>query len=64
MIAYVLYKGDEVLGVGTANELAKRFGVTPQTIANYATESHRLRENRQIVAEPVPVRQEDFDPMT
>lgn len=38
-----LYRGDEFLGVGTAAELAERFGVRPETIAFYATPSNMRR---------------------
>lgn len=61
MIAYVLYRGDEVLGVGTAEELAERVGVRPETIMNYASEAHRKKADRQVIAMPVPVDRKDFD---
>lgn len=40
---YVLYRGDEVLDIGTADELAKRRGVTINTIYFYATDTYRDR---------------------
>ena len=61
MIAYVLYRGDEVLGVGTAEELAERVGVRPETIMNYASVAHRKKADRQVIAMPVPVDRKDFD---
>jgi len=41
--AFGLYRGDELLGVGTAAELAERFGVRPSTIAFYATPANLRR---------------------
>lgn len=38
-----LYRGDRFLGVGTAAELAERFGVRAETIAFYATPSNMRR---------------------
>lgn len=32
MREYAIYKGEELLAEGTADELAKLFGVTPKTI--------------------------------
>ena len=40
---YVLYDGDEVIGIGTARELAKQRGVTVNTIRRYATPSYHKR---------------------
>lgn len=34
---YAAYRGDHVIAVGTADELAKVFGVTKRTIRFYAT---------------------------
>ena len=38
---YALYRGDELLDVGTANEIAKRRNVKPETIRFYATPSYQ-----------------------
>lgn len=39
---YVLYDGDEVIGIGTAQELAKQRGVSVKTIIYYASpDCHR-----------------------
>ena len=43
---YVLYDGDEVIGIGTARELAKQRGVTVKTIRSYATPSYHKRRGR------------------
>lgn len=40
---YVLYLGDEVIDIGTADELAKRRGVKPSTIYHYSTQAYRKR---------------------
>lgn len=40
---YVLYLGDEVIDIGTADELAKRRGVKPSTIYYYSTQAYMKR---------------------
>ena len=40
---YVLYQGDEVIGIGSIDELASRFGVSREVIRHYATPSHAAR---------------------
>ena len=40
---FAYYEGDELLGVGTAKELAKRFNVKPETIKFYASPAHQRR---------------------
>lgn len=40
---YALYKGDELLDMGTAEEIAARRGVKPETIYYYATSQYRKR---------------------
>lgn len=40
---YVLYLGDEVIDMGTAEELAKRRDVKPSTIYHYSTQAYRKR---------------------
>lgn len=60
---YALYKGDELLDMGTAEEIAARRGVKPETIYYYATASqarrHRKSPNgRFLSAVPLGVRDE------
>ena len=53
---YVLYRGDEVLDVGTAREIAERRGVRPETIRFYCTASYQKRirnRDKRLVAERV-----------
>lgn len=40
---YILYKGDEIIGTGTIEELAKTFNVKCQTIRMYNTPAYRHR---------------------
>lgn len=40
---YSLYHGDEFIGVGTADELAKLIDVTPDTIRWMSTPVHKKR---------------------
>ena len=51
---YVLYYGDEVVGIGTAHELAKQRNVATRTIRYYASNQCRKRGGR-IQAERVYV---------
>jgi hypothetical protein len=60
---YVLYDGDDVIGVGTASELARLLGVTQETIKGYAKASYKAL-GRDRVAERVTVRPEDFSRMS
>ena len=41
---YSLYKGDVLLGTGTAEQLANQFGVSPRTIRWYASPAARRRD--------------------
>lgn len=43
MRLYVLYRGDEVVGVGTRKELAERLGVTEKTITGYGSPAYLRR---------------------
>jgi hypothetical protein len=56
---YVLYRDDEVVGIGTAEELSERFGIKPETVRFYASHAQHSR-NRAMVAERVKVKREDF----
>ena len=51
-IIYGLYKGDEFLDVGTAEELANKLGVKKTTIQYYATPSckRKVKNTKSIVA--------------
>lgn len=40
---YALYKGDEILGVGTIYELASMFNVQLRTIQYYRTEAYKKK---------------------
>ena len=40
---YAVYKGDELLGIGTAKELAERLKVKVETIKFYSTASYQKR---------------------
>lgn len=42
---YALYKGDELLAIGTANELADLLQVKVKTIHFYSTPSYQKRTN-------------------
>lgn len=49
---YAIWKGDQCIAIGTAKELAKRFGVTVKTIRWYASPAAKRRDNgRHKVAE-------------
>lgn len=47
---YVVYKGDELLALGTAEEIAKQLDVTPATVRWWSTPSsiERGGENRKV----------------
>lgn len=51
---YALYKGEELLEIGTKKELAERFGVKVKTISFYNTPAYRKRtshaKGRRLVA--------------
>lgn len=42
---YALYKGDELLGIGTKKELAKMLGVKNSTINFYRSPAYKKRTN-------------------
>ena len=42
---YALYKGDKLLGIGTAQELAELTGVSVSTIHYYNTPTYQRRTN-------------------
>lgn len=41
---YAVYKGDELLAIGTTKELAKKFNVSTRTIEDWATPKNRKRD--------------------
>lgn len=43
---YALYRGDELLDVGTCAELAERRGVRPETIYYYTSPAYRKKWTR------------------
>lgn len=53
-IRYTLWKGDQVLAIGTAKELAERFGVTVKTIRWLASPAAKRRDTgKRLVAERI-----------
>lgn len=40
---YAVYRGEELLGIGTSYQLAKQFGVTPRTVQWWATPTNKRR---------------------
>ena len=40
---YALYKGDKLLGIGTAEELAKKYNIKRDTIFYYASPAYKKR---------------------
>lgn len=48
-LEYALYKGDELLAIGTLREISKKRGVLPETIRFYQSRAYKSRgkgENR------------------
>ena len=43
---YALYKGDQYLGMGTIEELAKEFGKKPEMIRYYGTNANKRRNEK------------------
>lgn len=41
MVGYVMYKGEDLLHIGTIGEIAKRRGVLKETIYFYTTNAYR-----------------------
>lgn len=46
MKEYALYKGDDILAIGTIPEIAKEMGVKRDTIAYYKTQAYQNRLKR------------------
>lgn len=45
---YALYKGDELLSVGTRQEIAEEMGIKRQTVSIYGTDSYKKRAGKNI----------------
>ena len=43
---YVLWRGERIVGIGTARELAERFCLKPDTVRWYATAAAHRRAER------------------
>lgn len=43
MKEYALYKGEEVLNIGTAEEIAKALNIRPETVMFYGTNTYQKR---------------------
>lgn len=52
---YAMYKGEELLGIGTARELASKLNVKVETIRFYNTPTYKKRvkqgKNRKVLVE-------------
>lgn len=44
MKEYALYKGEEILSIGTVKEIASEMGITPNTVKLYGYPSHLKRQ--------------------
>ena len=55
MKEYALYKGENLLAIGTGEEIAKRMGVKKETIAFYKTPAYRRRAKSKNVRILVPL---------
>ena len=40
---YVMYQGDDVIAIGTAEEIAKKLNIKSQTVVFYNSNAHRKR---------------------
>ncbi|MDT1995190.1 hypothetical protein CKN82_07045 [Carnobacterium divergens] len=56
---YAVYKGDELLGIGTAKELAERLKVKVETIKFYSTASYQKRIKKENHNRLISVKLED-----
>ena len=43
MIEYAVYKGENLIAMGTANECAKVMGVKPDTVKYYVTNAYKRK---------------------
>lgn len=46
---YALYKGDDLLFLGTVNEIAKQMNVLPSTIFYYQTPTAKKRKSKLVL---------------
>ena len=58
MKEYAVYKGDELLGIGTIEELAKKFNVRPRTVKDWSCPSYCKRGGNKIA---IPLEDDDDD---
>lgn len=60
---YALYHGDKFIAIGTADELARKQGVAPETIKFYATPAYAARDKGQnrFIAVRISGRDEEDD---
>ncbi|MPQ22191.1 hypothetical protein CKN82_11280 [Carnobacterium divergens] len=56
---YAVYKGDELLGIGTAKELSERLKVKVETIKFYSTASYQKRIKKENHNRLISVKLED-----
>lgn len=56
---YAVYKGDELLGIGTAKELAEKLKVKVETIKFYSTASYQKRIKKENHNRLISVKLED-----
>ncbi len=47
MREYALYKGDDILAIGTVEEIAKEMGIKPATVRYYNSQAYRRRLEKQ-----------------
>ncbi len=40
---YAVYKGDDLLAIGTAEEIAEKLGIKKETVYFYASPTHKKR---------------------
>ena len=48
VVEYALYKGEELLVIGTLEEIAEERGVNPRTIYNYSLPGHITRMEKRV----------------
>ncbi|WP_074389221.1 hypothetical protein [Streptococcus suis] len=58
---YALYKGDELLGMGTAHELADLLNVKVETIHFYSTPTYQKRTNPDKARRLIPLDDEETE---
>lgn len=46
MIEYALYKGDELLAIGTVVEIAEKLGIKTNTVYHYGTPSYKKKSSK------------------